>query len=1322
MSANRIHGSRETGDPSEQPYGERGSNRESLQRSSDATIAMTENNMPSGGLPEDEIGTPLYQVVGRCTLQNGQFKRIVLDVDSEGDDSSGSDGACDDDEGDDDEGDDCSDNEDDGDRGPRGPRDEGNVACRSRNIPTPHVPWPLLGDDTPHKGAARTECYIVMEAEVQIDEPSRFAAQPAQHQAVDVFDTGDQCGHAQGGSQCAISVFSHVASASTSLAAFTHCSSHVGDACDGAAQVGLCDTSLFYVTDIVYEGTCPIRSCYESSDHMAHSCNGATSCNGAASCDGATCREANHSFPWRLPNSMTCRCGHDADDDCDGGNGACQQKQTLPAQPRVERESKNRQDAHAATSRAAAKPTFYINTPHPSLTLLAPSTSSVMSQYGRLIDAASIDACNALQLPVNFDGRQQWGDLLSPPLNQGRCGACWAFATAGTLSDRFAIQTRGYVRTTLSPQHMVQCGLVAYDPRELLQILREQSDMLGVLNQQFRSSMACYGNTLPLSAQFLYVYGTDSLFCDRYSLCQASPGVSSIPACANPAPTKPPFERCEGRPDEVDRVYRAIGFYPVSEGCGIDNAGPPLGVAAGDLGNCIQAIKCEIYRWGPVVGGFDVYEDFNTPSADNPSWSDGIYRHRGGMATLGGHAVALVGWGVNARTGETFWVARNSWGPDWGESGYFRMYAGQCSLENNTIALMPDLGADVPSSEYLRFVGSHDEQALRNEIKLSPSGLPQAYVDTLVAAQPTDVDAANVLAIANAPLVDPDHLPDYTTFVAGDTPHPNADARAAPYIGPVEFVVPDEPAPLPGGRAGGGGGPVVAPVSCGTSNQRFAEQRPVPDLPSLASYNRHLRPGLLVEQNPAAPPVNGRPHAPNVTPYGPSPPHGPLFPPRPSPPPYPYPPPAPPPSNGPNVTPYRPPPSPYGPSPAPNVTPYGPPYRPSPYRPYGPVPSPSPPFGPSPYSPYGNTPDARLSDVSQRAERAERVPVLSQPPYSQSYALDPGGQSPPRRRHSSVPSVPSVPPDGRLPDDMTGVAARTPSRAAPAHPLGRTRGIDADGGNVRDMHVHDGMASVLLPTTDGPDASDASSTTTTFDPESATGQRADGRRCGAESSSSSSSGCVRMRLSDIKAIVSKRFQGSAGGGRKEEHSGERQEKSHKPPERHRVDQRHRHSLRDGRPREHADASTPTKDEERPADSWLDEESTTWRSTSGDDTSTRVPHKNDERHLARHRQNKHRRSATRQRKPRQSSSRSPTSDRPRRSKQPKTPSFSSNAVEPPSTSSTRSRSKDGGSPSTSGGGSSAKKRADRNRSKAKGWRDSSSDGFFLSDSFSDDSSS
>lgn len=67
---------------------------------------------------------------------------------------------------------------------------------------------------------------------------------------------------------------------------------------------------------------------------------------------------------------------------------------------------------------------------------------------------------------------------------------------------------------------------------------------------------------------------------------------------------------------------------------------------------------------GAAEVGFNVMEDFM-------NYRSGIYKYREGRQ-LGGHAVKIVGWGHHFEAG-FYWIVQNSWGPSWGERGYFRI-------------------------------------------------------------------------------------------------------------------------------------------------------------------------------------------------------------------------------------------------------------------------------------------------------------------------------------------------------------------------------------------------------------------------------------------------------------------------------------------------------------------------------------------------------------------------------------------------------------------------------------------------------------------------
>lgn len=96
-----------------------------------------------------------------------------------------------------------------------------------------------------------------------------------------------------------------------------------------------------------------------------------------------------------------------------------------------------------------------------------------------------------------------------------------------------------------------------------------------------------------------------------------------------------------------------------------------------------DAIKTELFTNGPVEVAFTVYGDF-------PSYKSGVYHHVTGAA-LGGHAVKLMGWGVE--DGTPYWLVANSWNQDWGNGGYFKIRRGQddCGITDGVVSGLPKL-------------------------------------------------------------------------------------------------------------------------------------------------------------------------------------------------------------------------------------------------------------------------------------------------------------------------------------------------------------------------------------------------------------------------------------------------------------------------------------------------------------------------------------------------------------------------------------------------------------------------------------------------------
>ncbi|KAM4699519.1 dipeptidyl peptidase 1-like isoform 2-T2 [Discoglossus pictus] len=110
----------------------------------------------------------------------------------------------------------------------------------------------------------------------------------------------------------------------------------------------------------------------------------------------------------------------------------------------------------------------------------------------------------------------------------------------------------------------------------------------------------------------------------------------------------------------------------------------------GFYGGCNEAyMKYELVLGGPIAVAFEVYGDFM-------HYRGGIYHHTGlqdrfNPFELTNHAVLLVGYGTDSKTGEKYWIIKNSWGESWGEKGYFRIRRGtdECAVESIAVSATP---------------------------------------------------------------------------------------------------------------------------------------------------------------------------------------------------------------------------------------------------------------------------------------------------------------------------------------------------------------------------------------------------------------------------------------------------------------------------------------------------------------------------------------------------------------------------------------------------------------------------------------------------------
>ncbi|CAF0785362.1 unnamed protein product [Brachionus calyciflorus] len=236
----------------------------------------------------------------------------------------------------------------------------------------------------------------------------------------------------------------------------------------------------------------------------------------------------------------------------------------------------------------------------------------------------------ASKLPDEFDWRNVSGvNYISPIRNQGSCGSCYAFASMAMNEARLRIKSLNTEQTIFSPQDIVECS---------------------------EYSQGCDGGfPYLISGKYAEDFGLVEESCNPYKGRDGK--CSTDKSCKRRYSTK---------------YHYVGGFY----------------------GACNEALmKIELARNGPLVVGFQVYDDFL-------SYRGGIYHHTGARDLTNfkwnpfeetNHAVLLVGYGTDKATGQDYWIVKNSWGTGWGEKGYFRIRRGNDECAIGSLAVGSDI-------------------------------------------------------------------------------------------------------------------------------------------------------------------------------------------------------------------------------------------------------------------------------------------------------------------------------------------------------------------------------------------------------------------------------------------------------------------------------------------------------------------------------------------------------------------------------------------------------------------------------------------------------
>jgi len=252
-----------------------------------------------------------------------------------------------------------------------------------------------------------------------------------------------------------------------------------------------------------------------------------------------------------------------------------------------------------------------------------------------------------MALPATFDARSQWPKCASigEIRDQSACGSCWAFGAVEAATDRICIETNATKEYHLSANDLNSCctdcgfGCGGGYPSEAWSWFTKTGVVTG-------------GNY------------NDFTWCEAYAL----------PSCDHHEPGKE--KMCPSQ--EYNTPTCVTSCDSQSNYSSSYSADKKMFATAYGISSNINDIMTEIYTRGPVEAAFTVYEDFLT-------YKSGVYTHQTGGVD-GGHAVKILGWGTES--GTDYWLVANSWNPDWGLNGFFKIKKGsdECGIEDNIVA------------------------------------------------------------------------------------------------------------------------------------------------------------------------------------------------------------------------------------------------------------------------------------------------------------------------------------------------------------------------------------------------------------------------------------------------------------------------------------------------------------------------------------------------------------------------------------------------------------------------------------------------------------
>lgn len=231
-----------------------------------------------------------------------------------------------------------------------------------------------------------------------------------------------------------------------------------------------------------------------------------------------------------------------------------------------------------------------------------------------------------------------WTNLLTTQtiMNQGACGSCWAVTSATVLNAHSEIYQAG---DRYSAQELVDC---VPDPHKC------------------GGDGGCKGATVELAMNYAVFNGLAKE--------QAVPYRGRDGICKNDV-SAPATGLLSGNFDSDSGDSGESLHSLVSPGVHVspkNSAGTRMGLIGWERlpENAYLPLLRALFERGPVgvsvaASGWSLY-------------GHGVFDGCSKDAVVD-HAVTLIGYGIDRKTDEKYWLIQNSWGPHWGESGHIRL-------------------------------------------------------------------------------------------------------------------------------------------------------------------------------------------------------------------------------------------------------------------------------------------------------------------------------------------------------------------------------------------------------------------------------------------------------------------------------------------------------------------------------------------------------------------------------------------------------------------------------------------------------------------------